>query len=237
MAEMLLINPKSRGRRKTAKRKTVRRANPVAKRAAPKRRRRTYAKNPIAAVRRRMRRPAAAARRVGRRRRNPISMRSLNMRGISAMLKSALIGGAGAVGVDMLMAQLNKYLPVSMQPTAQPGLNNALKAALTVVLGTVLDKPTRGMASKAAAGALAVQAADVVRYTLAKFAPGSVPAVAGIGYYTPATVANRTARVGPVINGIGQFSRGGSPLLSQYTQGSPVLSGANGARTREMARR
>lgn len=241
MAQMLLINPRKRrttakkARRVSTKRKTARRTKA-----------RSYAPNPIsvAKVKRRIRRPVRTAKAVSRRRRrNPIgSARGLNMRGITSMLKDAFIGGAGAVSIDLLMARVNTFLPASLQPTAQPGMNNAIKAGLTVVLGQALSKATRGMSHKMAAGALAVQAADVVRYALARYMPApALPAPAtgteGVGYATPAYVTNGSARVGPAINGVGRRMNRNTPLLSRFTSNSPVLSGANTARMRESVMR
>ena len=96
MAEMLLINPRRRAKRATAKRRIVRRKNPiaaVARRHGPKRRR-----NPIGLAR------------VHRRRRNPIA--GYNAKGIMAEVQAALIGGAGALAVDVLMGQINGYIPI-----------------------------------------------------------------------------------------------------------------------------
>jgi hypothetical protein len=144
MAQMLLINP--RKRRAAAKKR------PAAKRAKRKvvARKRTYAPNPLpmAKVKRRVRRATVAAKRSIRRRRNPISMGGLNMRGITSMFKDALIGGAGAVSVDVLMGQINKFLPASLQPTATPGANNAIKAGITAVLGVALSKATKELLMK-----------------------------------------------------------------------------------------
>lgn len=218
MAQMLLINPR--------KRRTAAKKRPAAKRAKRKTtaRRVGYSPNPlpVSKVKRRVRRAAVAAKRSVRRRRNPISMGSLNMRSISAMFKDALIGGAGAVSVDVLMTQVNKFLPASLQATSTPGANQAIKAGLTAVLGVALSKTTKGLSQKAAAGALAVQMADLVRYALNKYAPGTVPAVAGVGYASPAYIVPGSSRISPAIG----MSRRGSSTLSAFQTGSPVLSGA-----------
>lgn len=214
MAQMLLINP--RKRRAAPKKRTA--AKRTKKSAAAKR----YAPNPlpVSKVKRRIRRAAVGARKSVRRRRNPISMGSLNMRGITSMFKDAFIGGAGAVSVDLLMAQVNKFLPVSLQPTATPGANQAIKAGLTAVLGVMLSKPTKGLSQKAAAGALAVQAADVVRFAMAKYMPSA--GVSGVGYASPAMVTPGNVRIRPAIGA----AQRGSPVLSAFQQGGSTLSGA-----------
>jgi hypothetical protein len=225
MAELLLINPAKRRRatRKTAKRKTRR----VTAAAAPARRRRR--RNPIGAVRARvMRRPARVARRVRRgRRRNPIM--GLSSNSIVTMLKDAAIGGAGAVAVEALMGQVNAYLPASLQKddTATVGVYDAVKAGITIAAGVALRKPTKGMSTKMAAGALIVQAADIMR----KFMPSTMT----LGSYgNPARVSQGLRRIGPNSAMIqagqsGRFFPGHSPLLSMYpgdsAGNSPLLSG------------
>lgn len=203
MAELLLLNPRARRRRpaKARKASTRRRRNPI---AAPRRRR-----NPIAAVaRRRRRNPIAAVTR--RRRRNPISLRSarrgrrrnpigggLSMKSITRTLMDAAVMGAGAIGVDMAYAQINRMLPATLQPVpGKLGAGDAVKAVLTAALGAVLNKYTKGLAGKAALGSLTVQARDVAAKLLSQ-AGVPMAGVAGVGYYTPGAVINRTARVGP----------------------------------------
>jgi hypothetical protein len=210
MAELLLINPSKRGR-KAPKRRTSakRRRNPVAKlSAAPKRRRR----NPI------------GIKRVhARRRRNPIAMG-----GIVAQLKSAAIGGAGSVAVDLLMGQVNGYLPASMQKTSGSlGVYDAVKIGVTIAAGKLLSKPTRGLSQKMAAGALTVQAADIIKTF--------VPSTMTLGYNNPARVIQGTARVSPNMNRMGFYGPAGgpTPLLSSTPSG--MLNGVS-ARQREGVR-
>jgi hypothetical protein len=213
MAEMLLINP--RRRRK-------------ASRAAPKRRRTSHSRrrrhNPIGAlsyspVRRRRRH---AAHRVARRRRNPIVRRAAigGSLSIANMLKQALIGGVGALGVDVLWGKINPMLPASMQTTATGvGVGDAVKAAFTVLAGKGLNKATRGMSGKIAVFALASQVRDIASAML----PASMP-VAGLGYAVPGRVVQGSARIGPNQN----ITRGVSPLLNRYTRpgATPLLNAA-----------
>lgn len=224
MAEMLLINPR--------RRRKARRANPVRKArraAAPIARARRRRRNPIAvaAAPRRRRNPIARARKrvMSRRRRNPISLGG----GSSYMtiVRDALIGGAGAVAFDAAFGQINKYLPASMQTVpGSVGAGDAVKAIITVALGKVLSKPTRGMSVKAAQASLIVQAHGIIK--------GFMPATVPMGYYSPARMVQGTNRVGPIRQGVNAYTRSGapSPLLSAYMPSNvtPLL---NGARQRE----
>lgn len=228
MAKMILVNPARRRRSAAPKRRRAparrrrnpldnlsgfaarrRRRNPVAlRRAGPVRRRR----NPIAVVGRR------------RRRRNPIG--GLNTSSLLAMFKDGAIGGAGAIGMDLLMGQLNSYLPITFQTVpGLPGVGDGVKAVLTALLGQGLSRKTNGLSKKMAEGALAVQAHDIMRALL--------PASMAVGYYTPANLVTGSGRVGPNrgMNGVRRYlpPGGNSPLLSKYLAPggtSPLLSRA-----------
>ena len=211
MAEMLLINPRTRKRpaRKTAARKR----NPVTTMAAPKRKR-----NPVAAMRKRV-----------MRKRNP--MGGMGRIAFMKAIQNAFIGGVGAVGVDLIQGQINTYLPATLQTVpGKVGLGDGVKAVTTVLLGHFLKKPTGGMSMKMAEGALTVQAAGIIKTFL--------PATMKLGYYSPATIVQGTNRVGPIrsISGVGAYNRPGvTPLLSAYNRPgvTPLLSGANSTRQRE----
>jgi hypothetical protein len=163
MPEMLLINPRKRTRRK-AVRKTVarRRRNPIAKASRSRR-----ALNPVRAIRpravsaiRRRKNPVSLLR---RRRRNPIKI-GTTASGIMGMVKEALIGGAGSIGVDLAYGYIAPMLPASLQRTpGRVGVGDAVKAVATVLIGNVLSKPTRGLSVKMAKGALTVQATEILR--------------------------------------------------------------------------
>lgn len=239
MAEVLLLNP--RGRRKARRKnpspaqRRARAAFAAAARARAKNPARRRARNPVSLAspyaanprrRRRARRsnPIGAYRRVARRRSNPI-----NLDGIMSMLQGAAVQGAGAVAMDVAYSYVAKYLPASMQ--AGPGqvtLGSAVKAVITAVAGKALSKATNGLSMKAAQGALTVQARDIVA--------GLLPAgtMAGLGYMSPASIANYSPRIGPTRTALGAYVQGGTPLLSAYTQGGgPLLSGGGRARARE----
>lgn len=213
MAQMLLINPRKR-------RKTKR--NPMAKRRVARARR----KNPMtrtATARTVMRRrnPLRAARRRVMRRRNPIGG---GMGSYMNVIRDAVMGGAGAIMIDVVYGQINKFLPATLRTVPGTiGAGDAVKAIGTVFLGHALNKMTRGYSRKAAMASLTVQA-----YNLMK---GFVPATLPLGYASPAMIAQGTNRVGPIRRGMNAYTSG-TPLLSAYTasgSGSPLL---NGGRTK-----
>lgn len=245
MSQVLLINPRKRGR-KTAKRRkapsAAQRAN-WARFAAMARRKSagSRARNPIKAHKRRRvarrRNPIMAyARRRSTRRRNPIGRSMggglMNFRSYIAPIKDAAVMGAGAVAVDVAFGYINRYLPMSMQVVpGTVGAGDAVKAVLTVALGKLLSGPTRGLSQKAAMGSLVVQMRDITMKVLP-------PSVTGqVGFYNAGRVVNRSTRVtgntradavgqGHVSGGIAQYVSGQSPLL-----GSPGLRMYTGAQT------
>lgn len=217
--EMLLINPRRRRKAKKASKRS-RRRNPIAARRSTMRisglsRHRSRRRNPIASFGR-------------RRRRNPISLGSVSSKNIVQILKDAALGGSGGILMDIVMGQLNGFLPASFQSSKTTiGVGDAVKAAVTVALGQVLAKPTKGLSKKLAAGALTVQAYEV----LSSF----VPATMTLGYASPAAIVNGSNRVGPtragMLQGLNAYQRPGTrpPLLNAYTTGrTPLL---NGVRT------
>lgn len=211
MAEMLLINPRKRratrkaAKRVHAKRRVIRRKNPI---AAVKRRR-----NPIAAMRRRV-----------HRRRNPIGMGG----GYMTAIREALMGGAGAVAMDVVFGQVNRFLPATLQKTpGTVGAGDAVKAVLTVFIGQALNKVTRGFSRKAAQASLTVQAHDIIR----SFVPATV-ALGSVGYATPAFPVQGTNRVGPIRQGVNAYTKG-TPLLNAYQAPNGPTALLSGARSRE----
>lgn len=258
MAKMLLINPKRRARRATRwprSHRASRRRNPSAAQLAARAKFAAMArarsakrrKNPApycvnanasgswrrakrASSRRRRRNPVtpiySAPMRRYRRRRNPINL------GSSAtyirMIKEGLIGGAGAVAVDLAMGQINQFLPSTLQRVpGQVGVGDAVKAVLTVAMGHLLRGPTKGLSVDMARGALAVQAHGVI----AQFLPSGM----ALGYATAAPVANMSARIGP--NRLGRYTQPGvTPMLSRFTPpgtASPMLSSRMSTMARE----
>ena len=211
MAEMLLINPKKRRRNPAAKRRVVRRKNPVTAMVHRKR-------NPLAAMRRR-RNPLA---RVRRRMRNPIG--GAMMGGYMGQIREAVMGGAGALGMDLVYGQINSFLPAALKRTPGViGAGDAVKAVVTVALGGLLNKATRGFSAKAAKASLTIQAYDIMK----SFVPGTMT----IGYASPALIAQGTNRVQPIRRGMNAYTSG-TPLLNAYMKpGSTAM--LSGSRMRE----
>lgn len=208
MAEMLLINPR---------RRKARRANPVAKRRVRRR-------NPLAAVARRRRNPMPLVRRARNpiglarrrvmRRRNPIYGR-MGTGMLMAAIREAFVGGAGSVAVDLAMGQINRFLPANLKTVpGQIGAGDAVKALITVTLGHLLARPTRGLSRKMALGALTVQSANIMKTF--------VPTTMTMGYMSPARIVNGSNTVGP---NMGAYTSG-TPLLNAYTRPNvtPLLS-------------
>lgn len=234
MAEMLLINPRTRRKaRKANPARRRRRANPLAlARVMPRRRRR----NPIAAVRRRRANPIGAMRRRVMRRRNPAMLG-----GYMGAIREALMDGFGAVAIDYAYSMIAKAIPgtagsmLTPNPTSV-GTADAVKAVLTVVLGNVLNGVTRGFSRKAAKASLTVQSYQIMKKVL----PAQISSnLSGLGYMSPAVVASGgNTRIGPIRGQMGAYTTpGATPLLSAYTasgSASPLLSGGGyGARMRE----
>jgi len=234
MAEMLLINPRRRTRRKAKRAAPARRRrNPLAlARVMPRRRR-----NPIAAVaRRRRRNPIGAMRRRVMRRRNPAMLGGNYMTAI----REALMDGFGAVAIDYAYNMIAKAIPGTAGSMLKPnptsvGAADAVKAVLTVVLGNALNGVTRGFSRKAAKASLTVQSYQIMKKVLPAQITGNL---SGVGYYSPAMVADGgNTRIGPIRGQMGAYlpSSSATPLLSAYTasgSASPLLSGS-GARMRE----
>lgn len=165
----------------------------------------------------------------GRRRRNPIRMGGVNTKRLLEMLKDAGIGGAGAIVMDVVMGQVNQYLPPTFQTNPVSfGVGDAVKAALTALLGQLGAKHTKGLSLKMAQGALAVQAYEALKSLL--------PATMTLGYMSPAAIVKGSNRVGPTQAGRQGFAAyvghgGRTPLLNgagrvgAYTSGRVLLNG------------
>jgi energy-converting hydrogenase Eha subunit B len=205
MAEMLLINPR---RRKAHKKATTHKRRVKAKTSVKRRR------NPIAAARKHVMKHV-------RRRRNPIGGSKMNANTMMSAIKEALMGGVGAVAMDIVYGQINNMLPASLQRTpGVVGTGDAVKAVITVALGQVLNKATKGYSKRAAMASLTIQAHDIVK--------SYVPASMSLGYASPARVVRGTNRVGPISKTLSAYTTG-TPMLNAYNKSgapSPLLSGA-----------
>lgn len=190
-----------------------------------------YRRNPKG--KRRSRRGARKARAGRRRSRGMSIMRSVRRRSRRSggamrmsvnntvgLLKAGVIGGVGAVAVDVGMGYIKQYLPASMQmpqeANGQPNIGYfGVKALLAVGIGTFGGKVLpRGMAERMAEGALTVMAYQFLRPMAAQALP--------MGFFNPApTMRPRT---------IGQVARVGrvGAYVSAYE--TPVRSGRDAGR-------
>ena len=214
---MLLINPRKRGTRKSNPKRRVMRRKPNPVTAMVRRKR-----NPLAAMRRR--RNPLAAMRTRARRRNPIG--GAMMGGYMSQIREAVIGSAGALGMDLVYGQINNFLPASLKNVPGTiGAGDAVKAVVTVALGGLLNKATRGFSAKAARASLTIQSYNIMK----TFLPSNLT----LGYASPALIAQGTNRVGPIRRGMNAYTNG-TPLLNAYmAPGKTAL--LSGARMREGA--
>ncbi len=163
MAEILLVNPRTR-KRKSTKRRTPAQKRATAKMIAANRRRRNPSTAPATNPRRRKRRSTALAvrrpRRVSRRyARNPSrrGLGALKLNNLVAPLTDAGLMAAGGLGIHAAWAYLSPLIPPNIK-TAMPGMPHVLKAATALGIGGLLLPmvTTRANANKITAGAVAV---------------------------------------------------------------------------------
>lgn len=224
--KLLLINPARRRKASAKKRRaSSRKRNPMPAGLA-----RYFAKK----GRRKGARRARGGGRVARgRRRNPIAVGGI-VRKLQPMVVEAGIGAAGAIGMEYLWGKVNPMLPPSLQSApGKVGVGEAVKVLATVLIGSVADRPTKGLAMRGARGALAVQLYNIARSML----PASF--VQQLAYVGPAPVVQGTWWVGPnavrrgaSVSTMGALMRpGATPLLSgvgalmQPGGATPLLSG------------
>lgn len=166
---MLAANRARRGGRTTTPKRPRRTRARAASASAPARRRSPSRKRSVA---------RSAPRRASRRRSS--GMRLGGSGGLVnqsiALIKDGAVMGAGALGVDMVMGQVNKVLPAGwdtpLDADGTPNFKNAaVKAAVSVGIGyfgaRYLPASMRGLALKAATGALSIQAYNLIK--------GSIP--------------------------------------------------------------
>ena len=197
--QMLLLsaNPK---RRKSAKRRSP------AQRAATARMLAANKSNPRRASKKRRSRARSRARSasvatVSRRTRRTRSARSsggggarrFSMNAAVGLLKNGAIGGAGAIGLDVVMGYGGAVLPASVTSRVNAdGTTNWLyygvKGALAVAVGTFGGKLVKpALAEKLAEGALTVMSYELAR--------GMMPAGVTLGYVNPAKLLRGTGKI------------------------------------------
>lgn len=155
MAQMLLVNPRKRRKR---------RASSKARKVRVRRRRRAA---PVA-VRRRKRNPSARRhRRVRARRhyrRNPIG---LNLRGVQGQVMDAAVGAGGALALDIALGYLP--IPENLRTGAAAPL---IKGIVAIALGMVASKVIKSStATKMTQGALTVMLHGIFRETAGRYMP------------------------------------------------------------------
>lgn len=211
-AELLLMNPRRKKRAKrTRARKATRRRRTSARKVTRRRRRAVGYVAGHARVRRRKlnpRRHRAHAKR--RRHRNP-RMGGLSLGGLKHTIVPALIGGVGAIALDVAFS----YIPL---PAALSTgyVKTGVKLAGAIGLGFVASKIIGRERGKAVAlGALTVVLYGAVKDLIKQYAP-SVPGLAGdysdmrVGaYMTPQLSGMNPA---PMLQGLGAYMAGPSPL-------------------------
>lgn len=205
--QLLLINPRRRRRAKKSHRRARRGRRRMSAlqmkyfgggaRSNPRRRRRRSSAKTVA--RRSYRRGRASARRFGR-------SVGFSLPSIQSNMKTALIGAGGAVAVDVLMGQANKFLPADWQSRLDSsGSVNwkyyVAKGALAIGLGVAGARyggRYRGAILTMAQGSLMVQAYELLREVIPQdFLP--------LGYYTSGNVTMPGMPGGGVNVGMGKY--------------------------------
>lgn len=211
MATLFTINPSRRKRhgkkRRSAKQRAATRRMLAANRGRfasnPKKRRgRRKARNVMATVQRRVRRSYRRARKAMRSRRGRRSGMRLNTNNMMNLLKAGAIGGAGAVLIDIGMAQAARFLPaplatpMDMSGNVQYGYFGA-KAGLALLVATYGGRiMPSAIAEKMGEGALTVLAYQFMR--------PMVPAA--MGYFNPAPTQRPVGRAGAYVSGAGAYA-------------------------------
>lgn len=199
--ELLLINPrKRRGKKKSSSRRRARRSS-------------ARRHNPVARARRSFR----VARRSYRskRRRNPLSLRSLSGGGIVNKATGALMGAGGAILNDALFT----YVPLpAMLKSGPMAILGKFATALGVgYLASFAVGKARG--AQLAEGALTVLAYQVVKPMVATVLPLAGDEIEGLGYYSPGLILQDSLSPLTDLNA-------GTPLAS-YISGLGGLGGAD----------
>lgn len=205
MSEVLLVNPRRRARKKTARRrparrKVARRRNPIG----------PYARNPRrrAAKRRPARRRrtsrlgmyVANPRRAKRRTRRRYSRNPLSIKGMMPMVISAAQAGAGAVLLDVAWG----YVPIP-DNIKNGALRHVAKGLGAVVLGTIVGKVTnKRMGDTMAMGALTVTFHAAFRELTQQFLPN-----VSLAYYSAGTSAGYDPALGYYVQSPRMVTRAG----------------------------
>ena len=224
MSKELIVasNPKKRrsAKQKAASRRNIKKAQAATRRGGRKRRRNVTTTRTTA----RRRSPTRAASAPRRRRSNPRG--GFGLKGIVAnQLMPALIGGAGAVGNDMLFNIVPLPVMLKIGPMRHLG-----KAATALAIGFVASFfAKKKTADTIAIGALTVVGYNVVRDLVSRFAPGIAMGEyldPGLGYYGAGLDPGAGAGMGVYLDpNMGVVPGAGVEAGYQLTQGTPYLGG------------
>lgn len=215
-AELLLMNPRRKKRAKRTRSVSRRRRRTTARKVTRRRRKAVGYVAGHARVRRRKLNPRhrRAHARVGsrRRRRHNPRLGGLSLGGLKHTIVPALIGGVGAIALDVAFSYIP--LPASLSTGyVKTGVKLAGAIGLGFVAGKVLGRE-RGKA--VALGALTVVLYGAVKDLIKQYAP-SVPGLAGdyqdmrVGAYMPSLGGMNPA---PMLQGLGAYMASPGPLQS-----------------------
>jgi hypothetical protein len=147
-------------------------------------------------------------RRHGRRR---VSNPLLSTQGLTAQILPALIGGAGAIGVDVGLAYASPYLPAFLQSGwGRIGAQVLGAVGLGLGAGKFIDRET---GKAVLAGALTITAYSALRQVLAPTLGNSVKGLSGLADfsdYSPATNWSGGAAIGAGMGRVGAYMRQGA---------------------------
>jgi hypothetical protein len=214
MSQLLLLNPRKRRRKLTAKQRKYfgkRRRRVSVKVSRPGRSRRRAVITVQANPRRRRRFSINPRRRV---RRNPSPR--VTVKGITAQVQTAGVGAIGATVVDVAMGYVGPMLPAALlTPTTYP----IVKGAAAILLGSVGQMAGLGKwAPQMAEGSLTVTLHGLIRsflpagMSLGYINSGYVPR-RGMGAYTLQGVRTPLMGVNTPLMGLGQGSQSESESL------------------------
>lgn len=187
MNQLLLLSGNPKGRRRRGKRRSA------AQRAAT---RKMLAANGNPRRRRRGRRHAVAHHRRRRGGRGLFAGLRGHSGGAMSLVKSGVIGGAGAVGVDILMGYAQPVIPAAMASRVNAdGTMNfgyyGVKAAVALGIGLYGGRfLPAGIAPKIAEGALTVMSYEILR----TFVPATMT-MGRMGYFNPAPTSGGMGKI------------------------------------------
>lgn len=209
MAEILLMNPKSRGKRKVAKKRGRASTAHLVKYQFKTGAKRERKKNPA---------PRVATSRRKHRRRNPVSLRGIGRSagklGITPLLLHGLQAAGGGLAVDVLYG----YVPIP--ETLRAGiLGQGVRVGASLAIGILAMRMIKGPAGQhIAVGATSAALRDVIKGALSHYAPGLKLGDDGsldsyMGYYSPAPLAG--------------YQLNGYQLGDTYTNGGTAFAGGD----------